>query len=121
MRRYGILSKGRIATRGVRNKTESRYEETLIADPNVVSVWFESLRLCISHVDQGKSAYYTPDFLVLYNDGTTCIDEVKGAGPPDLAAIVRMKAAADKYPLWRFRMCKERKRKDGGGFDITYV
>ena len=102
----------------MRNKTEARYEETLIADKEVVRYWFEPLTLRLSHPEKGQPAKYTPDFMVLMADGTTYLDDVKGTGPDDNAAIVRIKAAAEIYTLWKFRLAKEQK---GGGFKLTEV
>jgi hypothetical protein len=116
--RYQTLSRGRIAKRGQRNRTEARYEELLRADPNVEQVWFEFVTLRISHPQTGKVATYTPDFLVLMTDGTTFIDEVKGSGIDNEASVVRLKAAAELAPLWRFRLAKERR---GGGFEVREV
>lgn len=119
--RFTGLSKGRIAKRGQRNKTEAKYEETLWADPEVAAVWFEPLSLRLSSPESGQPARYTPDFLVLMRDGRTYLDDVKGTGPDDTAAAVRAKTAAELYPLWTFRIAKERRKKDGGGFDIREV
>lgn len=119
--RFNTLSKGRRAKRGERNKTEARYELELKADPRVVGVWFEPLTLRLSHPAAGQPAKYTPDFLVLMSDGSTYLDDVKGSGLDDNAAIVRLKCAAELFPLWIFRLAKERRKKDGGGFVVTEV
>lgn len=116
--RFKTLSRGRIAKRGIRNKTEARYEDTLLGDPSIHQVWFEPFSLRLSSPDKGQPARYTPDFMILMKDGTTYIDDVKGAGLDDKAAAVRAKAAAEQYPLWIFRICKERRKKDGGGFSV---
>ena len=119
--RFSGLSRGRIAKRGERNATESRYEETLLADPEVERFWFEPFTLRLSHPPGGQPAKYTPDFLVLMKDGTTYVDDVKGSGLDDPASIVRLKCAGELFPLWIFRVAKERKKKDGGGFLVTEV
>lgn len=121
MNRFRTLSRGRITKRGERNKTEARYEETLAADGDVEKWWFEPLTLRLSHPETGQPAKFTPDFLVLMKDGTTYLDDVKGSGLDDNAAGVRIKTAAELYPLWRFRICKERRKRDGGGFEIREV
>lgn len=119
--RFKFLSRGRNATRGERNKTETEYEATLEADPDVAQVWFEPFSLRLSRPDAGQGARYTPDFLVLMKDGTTYVDDVKGTGLDDNAAIVRLKCAAEQYPLWVFRLAKKRRVRDGGGFEIREV
>lgn len=119
--RFAGLSKGRIAERGVRNKTESEYERLLQADPDVAEIRFEPMTLRISHPPVGQPAKYTPDFLIVMVDGTTYIDDVKGSGPDDNASIVRVKAAAELFPFWIFRIAKKQRVRDGGGFKVTEV
>lgn len=121
MNRFRYLSRGRIATRGERNKTEARYELTLQGDRQIARWWFEPFTLRLSHPDSGQPAKYTPDFMILMKDGVTYIDDVKGAGLDDHAAIVRIKVAAELFPLWVFRLAKEQRKKDGGGFVIREV
>ena len=120
--RYTALSKGRTGKRGKMNRTETKYSDELTARKlagEIVQFWFEpfSLRLT-SNVEGSKTkpARYTPDFMVLYPDGLTEIVDVKGTGPDDIAGDVRMKAAAELFPLWRFIKAKQRKVRDGGGF-----
>jgi hypothetical protein len=118
--RYTNLSKGRIAKRGVRNKTEARYETTvLFPDPEIADYWFEPFSIQLSHPETGRAASYTPDFMVLYKDGRTEFVDVKGSGKDDTAAIVRIKTAAELFPLWRWKLAKE--RGVGKGFVDTYV
>ena len=61
------------------------------------------------------------DFMVLMPDGLTLVEDVKGTGPDDLAAIVRIKSAAERFPLWKFRIVKQRTKKAGGGWDVREV
>lgn len=119
--RFKFLAKGRIAKRGERNKTEAEYEALIEADPRVVKHWFEPMSIRLSHPDGGQGARYTPDFMILMDDGTIYIDDVKGSGLDDNAAIVRLKCAAEQYPLWVFRLAKKRRVRDGGGFEIREV
>ena len=118
MNRFKILSRGRITQRGQMNKTELRYREQLLTQEGVVKFWFEPFSLRLSSPESGQPARYTPDFLILMEDGTTYVDDVKGSGLDDNAAIVRIKTAAELYPLWIFRLVKERRKRDGGGFAI---
>jgi hypothetical protein len=52
----------------------------------------------------GKDCRYTPDFLVLGTDLTITFYETKGTwlGKGQAAARVRLRAAANTYPFWRF-------------------
>lgn len=121
--RFDILSRGLRRKRGEMNKTEEAYAARLDVDPAVFRWWFEPLSLWLSHPKEGNPATFKPDFLVLYKDGTTCIDDVKsgGRGFDDKAAGVRIKAAAELYPLWRFRLVRKQLKRDGGGFVVVEV
>lgn len=120
--RFDRLSRGRIAQRGEMNKTERRYADALdarIAAGEVARYWFEPFSLRLSNPPEGQPARYTPDFLVLMPDGETFVDDVKGSGLDDKASVVRAKCAAEMYPLWRFRIVKERTKKAGGGWKVS--
>jgi hypothetical protein len=119
--RFATLSKGRVTERGKRNQTEAEYEALLKTDADVAAYWFEPFSLRLSNPGSGQPARYTPDFLVLLHDGTTYVDDVKGTGPDDPAAIIRIKTAAELFPLWMFRIAKKRTKRDGGGFDLREV
>ena len=119
--RFDGLSRGRRAERGEMNKTEALYSQLLTADPDVYAWWFEPMTIRISHPETGQPAKVTPDFMVVMQNGATFIDDVKGTGPDDNASIVRMKAAAELYPLWLFRIVKKQKKKDGGGFKVSIL
>jgi len=122
--RFSVLSKGLRRTRGQMNRTEAEYAQQLdllIAAGQIARYWFEPFTIRISHPASGQPAKVTPDFLVLAIDGTTYVDDVKGTGLDDAAAVVRMKTAAELYPLWVFRIVKKQKKKDGGGFSVVEV
>lgn len=119
--RFDILSRGLRRERGVMNKTEERYAEFLSLDEGVYKWWFEPGSLRLSSPDTGQPARYSPDFLVLMTDGVTYFDDVKAGGFDDFAAIVRIKCAAELYPLWKFRLVKPVAKKHGGGFEIKEV
>jgi len=118
--RFKILAKGLRRKRGEMNKTETEYSEILENDPDVHQWWFEPMSVRLSHPPEGQPATYSPDFLVLMVDGTTFIDDVKAAFR-DRAGDVRVKAAAELFPLWRWRMVIKQRKKDGGGFVIKEV
>lgn len=124
MHRFEILSKGRTKKRGKMNRTEAKYaselEERKTAG-EIVAYWYEPFSLRLSNPDEGQPARYTPDFLILMPDGLTYVDDVKGSGLDDTAAAVRAKTAAEIYPLWVFRIVKQRRVKDGGGWKIREV
>ena len=80
------------------NKTERDFAERLkmCQKSGLIAWWsFEPWRLRL-----GKGAWYTPDFIVLENDGCLICYETKGFWRE--AARVRIKVAADRYPFLRF-------------------
>lgn len=104
--KYARLSQGLVRERGKMNKTEAKWADhlnSLISAGKVVRYWFEPFGLRLSHPAKGQPLSYTPDFLVLENDGTTFVDDVKGRHI-DEAAYVRVRAAAEQFSLWRFRI-----------------
>lgn len=120
--RFSILSKGLRRKRGEMNRTESAYADLLTLDENVHQWWFEPFSLRLTHPESGQPATYSPDFLVLMADGVTFVDDVKtSSGFDDKASIVRIKCAAELYPLWIFRTVRRLTKKDGGGWERTEV
>ena len=115
---FELLSRGLNRTRGKMNANETKWATELQNDPKVAWFKFEPLSLYLSHPDKGQPARLKPDFLVVMNDGTTYLDDVKSGGMDDNAALVRMRAAAELYPIWIFRLVKPKPRKVGGGFDV---
>ncbi len=123
MNRFTILSRGLVRERGKMNKSETAYRDRLSLlklAGEIADYWFEPMNLWLSHPPKGQPATFKVDFMVLMADGTTYMDDVKG-GMVDPAAIVRLKCAAEHYPLWIFRKCEKLRKKDGGGFKITEV
>lgn len=122
--RFSRLSKGRVSARGEMNRTETKYANELTVRKlagEIVDFWFEPFSLRLSSPPEGQPARYTPDFMVLMPDGLTVVEDVKGTGPDDLAAIVRIKSAAERFPLWKFRIVKQQTKKAGGGWEIREV
>lgn len=115
-----MLAKGRKAQRGVMNGTEARFAERLQARKfggDLQAYEFEAIKLQVASAGKdSKSAWYTPDFMVLEVDCTITLIEVKGSGIDDNASIVRLKSVAERYPYFRFLLVKERRKRDGGGF-----
>ncbi len=120
--RFSRLAKGLHRKRGERNRTETLYENNVLfaskVAGEVLDWWFEAFTVRLTHPESGQPATYTPDFMVLSADGTVYMDDVKGSGPDDPAAIVRIKCAAELYPLFVWRLAKQQK---GGGFVVTRV
>lgn len=114
--RFQVLSRGLRRERGVMNKTESAYADWLTAEPTVLRWWYEPGTFRLSHPDSGQPAKVTPDFLVQMIDGVTFVDDVKSGGLDDNAALVRMKCAAELYPLWIWRLVRPIPKRDGGGW-----
>lgn len=124
--RFTILAKGLRRKRGKRNKNEALYELHLANQRDaglIVDWWHEPLSLRLSECDAGQPSRYTPDFMVLAADGTVYLDDVKAAARrgktfDDPAALVRIKTAADRYPLFVFRLVRPVK---GVGFECREV
>ena len=97
---------------GQMNKTEEAYrlhlEELKIAK---VIAWykFEGMKFRLA-----DNTFYTPDFAVMKTDGCLEMHEVKGFWEDD--ARVKIKVAADLYPM-QFIAVKKRAKKDGGGWE----
>ena len=66
---------------------------------------FEHLKLRLA-----DDTYYTPDFMVVYLDGRTVIEDVKGSFQED-AARVKMKVAATMFP-WEFHVLSRKRKTD---------
>jgi hypothetical protein len=62
----------------------------------------------------GEDCRFTPDFWVLGDDDVLEFHEVKGRWMDD--AKVKMKVAADKYPMFRFMAFRKLKKSEGGGW-----
>jgi hypothetical protein len=66
--------------------------------------------------------FYTPDFLVVAVDMTLELHEVKHARAGQRTyytddSRVKIKVAAEQYPMFQFVGATKRARKDGGGWD----
>lgn len=120
--RFSRLATGLNRKRGEMNLTEAAYERHVLerdkAAGKVLDWWFEPLTVRLPHPETGQPAKYTPDFMVLSADGTVFMDDVKGSGPDDPAAIVRIKCAAELFPLFVWRLAKQQKT---GVFEIKAV
>lgn len=98
---------------GAMNKTEQAYQRHLNARREAGEVlWFrfEGIKLRLA-----DNTFYTPDFAVMAADGQLECHEVKGFWTDD--ARVKIKVAADQYPL-TFLAVKAKAKKDGGGWAV---
>lgn len=122
--RFAALSLGSTNKRGQMNKTEGEYAALLEAQKlagEIVAWWFEPFSLRLTNPPEGVGCFYSPDFMVLYPDGSTVIRDAKGSGIDNDASVVRVKCAAELYPLWKFEIVKKKSKKDGGGWSIRVV
>lgn len=102
---------GRLKT-GEMNKTESSYANLLELEKragNVAWYKFEGIKFRLA-----DNTYYTPDFAVMRSDGRLEIHETKGFWTDD--ARVKIKVAADMYPIAFFAF-KPKAKKLGGGWE----
>ena len=106
------FAKGRTRRQpGSMNKTEAAYAAHLELRRSAGEVaWygFEAMKFKLA-----EKTFYTPDFIVMLADGTLEAHEVKGFWEDD--ARVKIKVAADKFPL-RFVALKALPKRDGGGW-----
>lgn len=99
---------------GQMNKTEQAYNDHLLLlykAGEILCFSFEAIKLRLA-----PNTFYTPDFLVMQNDCSLEFHEVKGHWEDD--ARVKVKVAADKYPMFRFLAVKALPKKQGGGWEI---
>jgi len=98
---------------GVMNKTEAAYArhlELLKHSGDVLWYKFEGMKFRLA-----DATFYSPDFIVLLANGALEAHEVKGFWQDD--AKVKIKVAADMYPI-RFIAIKVKSKKDGGGWAV---
>jgi hypothetical protein len=105
---------GRLPT-GHMNKLEAAYAQHLRerqAVSDVVWYRFEGLKLRLA-----DNTFYTPDFAVMLAAGELQLHEIKGFWQDD--ARVKIKVAADQYPM-QFLGVTARAKKDGGGWSYEW-
>lgn len=110
MKSYRALGRLKV---GQMNQTEAEYGKhlELLKIAGEVSWYkFEGMKFRLA-----DNTFYTPDFAVMLSDGALQAHEVKGFWEDD--AKVKIKVAADMYPI-EFIAVKKRSKKDGGGFSI---
>jgi len=110
MMNKGLRALGRLKT-GEMNKTEMAYEAHLFvrkAAGEVLWYKFEGIKLRLA-----DNTFYTPDFAVMLTNGQLELHEVKGFWQDD--ARVKIKVAADLYPM-QFIAVQPKPKKEGGGW-----
>jgi hypothetical protein len=101
---------------GVMNGLERAYGDLLNvrkAAGQVAEWWYEAVTLKLA-----PDCRYNPDFLVMLPDGSLEFHETKGFQRED--SIVKLKAAAEKFPF-RFVLVQKQTKKQGGGWKIEEV
>ncbi len=102
---------------GVMNQTEARYAELLQARKlagEIVEWRFESTTFKLA-----ADCRYTPDFEVLFADGSKEYIDAKGGGPIDPKSLVKIKCAAERLFEYRFVIEQAQAKKNGGGWKRT--
>lgn len=100
-------------TPGSMNKTEEAYSvhlDFMLRRGEIEWFQFEAIKLRLA-----DKTFYTPDFLVMANDGTLEAHEVKGHWEDD--ARVKIKVAAANFPF-KFIAIKPKAKKNGGGWEV---
>lgn len=103
---------GRLKT-GEMNKSEAVYERDLRDALTLGDIrWylFEGVKLRLA-----DNCFYSPDFIVMANDGVLECHEVKGFWTDD--ARVKIKVAAQRFPF-RFKAVQALAKKHGGGWKV---
>jgi len=106
-------------TPGKMNKTEEDYSLVLQAEKDAEEIhdfMFEPIKLKLADL-----CYYSPDFMVLSNDGFIEFHEVKGTKSngkilAEEKAIVKIKTAAEQFWMFKFKIVGKLSKKNGGGW-----
>lgn len=99
---------------GVMNKTEEAYAahlEQLKYEGKVLWFKFEGIKLRLA-----DKTFYTVDFFVMPASRELEAHEVKGFWTDD--ARVKIKVAADMYPIFKFTAIKKESKAKGGGWNV---
>ena len=111
--RAAVRALGRLPA-GTMNRLEARYARHLEEEQRAGRVlwWkFEGIKVRLA-----DKTFYTPDFAVLLADGTVEFHEIKGQWRDD--ARVKIKVAAEQYPLFVFRGVQAEAKVRGGGWKV---
>lgn len=94
---------------GEMNKTEAEYAGMLDIRQrtgHVAMWWFEAVTFKLA-----ADCRYCPDFAVLFPDGSMEFIDAKGGGPIDPKSLVKIRCAAERFPMFKFVV--EQKTKAG--------
>lgn len=116
MRRHARGRTGPTRQQGEMNRYEAAYagDLELLRLKGEVDRWmYEAVKLRLA-----PKTFFTPDFVVVKADGYLELHEVKGHWEED--ARIKMKVAAEMYPMFKFIavQLKLRAKKRGGGFEV---
>lgn len=100
---------------GVMNQTETAYADGLQVRKlagEIIDFQFEAVTFKIA-----EGCRYTPDFAIWMADGSMEFVDCKGGGPMDEKSRVKVKCAAEKFPMFLFVIEQRLAKKNGGGWD----
>jgi len=99
---------------GVMNQTETAFADLLQARKlagEIIDFQFEAITFKLA-----DGCRYTPDFAIWLADGSMELVDCKGAGPVDDKSRVKVKVAAEKFPMFLFVIEQRQAKKLGGGW-----
>lgn len=79
--------------------------------------WYQPFKVRLSRIQN----WFTVDFFAVMADDTMTAYETKGSwrAPGQDRQHVKIKVAADEYPIYRWVVAMQRRKKDGGGWKFT--
>lgn len=95
---------------GKMNNTEKKYADRLDEiklTGEIITYYFERVKLKLA-----DKCFYTPDFMLIMDDGSIVFDEVKGGFIMEDATI-KFKMACEQFPNFKFRMWQYKNKKTG--------
>ncbi|MHB8953545.1 MAG: DUF1064 domain-containing protein [Pirellulaceae bacterium] len=102
-------AKGRLGStpKGVMNRTEAKFAERLLSlklAGKILGYHYEALKFVVVPGLPGKriAVHYTPDFLVQRADLELELIDVKAGGGWEEDARVKIKTAAERFPLFHW-------------------
>jgi len=106
----GATKYGKRHKPGEMNLTESKYADMLEARKlaGEIQTW-EFERYTFKLADDTR---YTPDFAILFANGSMEFIDAKGGGPIDPKSLVKVKCAAERFPQFLFVIEQKLSKKD---------
>ena len=96
------------------NKQEAEYAQYLewLKQSGEILHWsYETIKLRLA-----DRTWYTPDFFVIPKSSMVELHEFKGFWRDD--SRVKIKVAAEQYPMFRFKGITRRAKERGGGYEV---